>query len=512
MTWWILIGSAPTMTFNTITVRAFTNVPDHLYMAWAYWEPTRHLLYRTVRGKTILCGYKYIWDTPTITEQDQDDDTLYHTFHLYGLTANSTVWYYLFAPDGPYGLEIQGPLRHVHLPPPPHWDPNLFVATKLKGVFATRTFSGPGEPQPTWIPLTAGLHSLSCWQYAPDLLAPQTRHYLVTGVAGSRVVYKLDVPIIPWWMPFTPARFPDWQPILTNADCLALTGFASGEICWVATNINLPGQVYVLFHHPASFDGATCIRSENYGLTWQSFPISPGPVAQRAGNIIAGLSRGASPHASGQVLYAAINNGLMGSFKVYISTDRGETWALGGSTQTSVAVPRVMVEPSDHSIVYIGAHVAIPNPHELFRSTEHGANLVEVDGDHHLGFYLNAFWGQMWLDTEDIHSMRILVQNHVWTSTTFAATWTDFGPTAVGVARLMCTPHSPSYLHLGRRTNSPPFGDPGYPHVVFISTDQGHTMWGKAGDHADQPDGDGDSIPGDCGGLAYDGFLHPYQP
>lgn len=510
MTWWVLSKFSATPGFTTLDVRANTSHEDHLFLAWAYHKPARHPIYRIVRGKRVRCGYKYVWDTPTIAEQVQSGDTLYHRFSLLNLQSNSTIWFYIFAPDGPFGLEIQGPLQHATLLALACWPPNLFVATKLKGVYATRTMSGPGEPHPTWIQINEGLHSLHCWQYHANLIVPADRHYLIAGDPGDRIVYRLMVPDIPWWLPFWPILFPDWEPLLTNADCLALTGWPSGEICWLTTNTHLPGRIYVLFHHPISYDGAACIRSHDYGQTWESFPISPGPVAYTAGNIIAGVSRGTSPHGVGSVLYAAINNGLGGHFRIYISTDWGQSWALAGSTQLSVAVPRVMVDPSDQSILYIGAHVNIPNPNELFRSTDHGADLIEIDFDHHLGFYLNAFWGQMWLEQTDIFRARVLVQNHVWQTTDFCETWTDPGPTAVAVSRLSILGHSPDYLYLGRRTNAPAFGWPGYPHVFFISDTEGLTMWGKCGAYAAEDDGHGDSIPWNCGGLAHDGILHPY--
>lgn len=119
--WWTLtqLNNYPTST--TLRVEAITNFADHLFMKWAYHKPRRFPIYRTVRGTTVLCGYKYIWDTPNLAEQQQSGDTLEHTFSLSGLTPGSTIWYYLMAPGGPYSLEIQGPLVNVRLtwPMPP---------------------------------------------------------------------------------------------------------------------------------------------------------------------------------------------------------------------------------------------------------------------------------------------------------------------------------------------------------------------------------------------------------
>jgi len=115
MTWWILTYLHNDPGATTLDVAARTNYADHLFMAWATWKPARHPVYRTVRGKRVLCGYKYIWDTPNIHEQWQPGDTLQHDFALSGLAPGATIWYYLFAPNGPYGNEIQGPLISVTL-------------------------------------------------------------------------------------------------------------------------------------------------------------------------------------------------------------------------------------------------------------------------------------------------------------------------------------------------------------------------------------------------------------
>jgi len=120
--WWVLTDQETVPFATALQVNATTNVADHLFMAWEYYKPARHPIYKTVRGLLVLCGYKWVWDTPQIAEQELDGDTIDHTFNLPDLKPASTIWFYLFAPDGPYGLEIQGPLTSVTLPaagPPP---------------------------------------------------------------------------------------------------------------------------------------------------------------------------------------------------------------------------------------------------------------------------------------------------------------------------------------------------------------------------------------------------------
>lgn len=116
MTWWVFTRHDITVAETSITIVVDTSTPDHLFTSWAYHQPRRAKVYKTVRGVLIHCGYEYIWDTPTIVEQTESGDTTEHTFYLENLTKLSTIWWYTWAPDGPYGLQCQGPLLHRELP------------------------------------------------------------------------------------------------------------------------------------------------------------------------------------------------------------------------------------------------------------------------------------------------------------------------------------------------------------------------------------------------------------
>ncbi|GAI76469.1 unnamed protein product, partial [marine sediment metagenome] len=142
--WWVLTYLNHTRSWNELYVQAWTNFPDHLSMAYAYHKPRRQGIWRVIRGKEVFCGYKYIWDTPIIVHQNRPGDTYDHIWLLQRLESDRHIWYYLFAPLGPYGLEIQGPLMHV---PPPEvhlWTSRMYVGTKEKGIFYTDSFTGPG--------------------------------------------------------------------------------------------------------------------------------------------------------------------------------------------------------------------------------------------------------------------------------------------------------------------------------------------------------------------------------
>lgn len=113
--WWVLTSYQVTPGFNTLEVSTSTNALDHLSLAWEYYAPAKHPIHKTVRGLRVICGYQWVWDTPRIQEQTEPGDTLDHTFSLTNLTPGSTIYFYAWAPGGPYGLEIQGPLDRATL-------------------------------------------------------------------------------------------------------------------------------------------------------------------------------------------------------------------------------------------------------------------------------------------------------------------------------------------------------------------------------------------------------------
>lgn len=113
--WWVLTSQHRLPGFTTLAVLATTNVEDHLFMAWQYFPPTRVNIWRTIRGQRIHCGYQWRWDNPFLAEQLQSGDTINHSFHIRNLTPGSTIWWYNYAPGGPYDREIQGPLNSVKL-------------------------------------------------------------------------------------------------------------------------------------------------------------------------------------------------------------------------------------------------------------------------------------------------------------------------------------------------------------------------------------------------------------
>lgn len=510
MTWWVLTESQPVATYNSLTLRAFTNVPDHLFVSYHYTKPARTPIYRTVRGREILCGFRYLWGMPHVSEQIQPGDTLYHRFNLTKLPRRADVWYFMWAPDGPFGKQIQGPLQHYVLPDPPYWPPKMYVATRAKGVFYTRTMRGPGEPHPVWIPLNAGLHSTAIWQLAWSLLAPAARLFVIAGALGARIIYRLAEFDPHWWVPLWSWLWPDWEPVLTNAEACTLTGAATGEICWIASNFNHPGHYYVLFNSALADVGTWCLKSTDYGDSWAAFQIYAGATNHEAGNIVAGISKGSSPYPPGSVLYATLTVGPLKNSALYVSTDIGETWAMADSVCDLGLRNVCIVDPTDCSYVYMTAFCPPVDWAEIYRSVNHGQNLIQKDGDLHLGHFINIFPGAIWSSPDMNRFVRALTGGHTYITWNWCTSWAGPYDLQYPIARMHIVPHSPDYLYLGSWTNAHDVPVPPTDHVLFVTDNEGDNMYGICGEHADQSDGGGDSIPHDCGGISLTGIMHPF--
>jgi len=495
MTWWVLKYLDNDRDPTSLTVLARTPERCHMFIRWWKVMPRRHMIYRNIRGATKYCGWKYFWAESHCHEQKQPGYTYEHLFGPIPLDPHDHVWYYLFSMMTAPPMEHQGPLIHV----PPFllytWTPRAYVGTKLKGIFHAPSFTGPLGPDPVWHTQNEGLHSLNIWQLEPDPMGLLFGIYALAGPSGNRTLYKR-----------IPDISPEWIPRLTTAQCLALTGAASGEMCWVATNRTAIQQLYVLFSSALGDVGVWCIKSIDSGLTWNAYPIYTANLNYNAGNISVGFAQGTSPHPRGSVLYAVSCYGLYWKLILSGSTDWGETWTTKAATSMQLTRYRCLVDPTDHSIVYTGAMVNLANPQELFRSTEHGANLVEVDGIHHLGIYLEPPISSMWIHQTDHNWLTTLSNRHLWTTLDYCANWTDHGETYKRVERLHILSPQPEHLYLARNQSAYPPVHPSGPHVLYISDDYGATMHGKAGAHPEEPDGAGDSIPYDCGGICLQGM------
>ncbi|MBA7615766.1 hypothetical protein ES703_23052 [subsurface metagenome] len=496
MTWWTIVGTGHEPGFTHLRVHASTSAEDHLYMAWATYRPTQQEIWRTVRGKSVFCGYKYIWDTPNVAEQTQQGDTLFHSFYISGIEAGSEVWYYLNAPYGPTDREIQGPLMHVHLLKPAAWSTRAYFASRTKGMFKTADLSGPGGPQPTWIPDNAGLPFLDIRQATSDPWDPYHRRFIVCH--GD--VYRMDNLFLE--DPATATR------ILAQWDAVYLTGGHPGDILWIATNPILQGHLYVMFNSDLTTNGTWCLKSIDLGETWTAHQIYPGAANWFAGNIQVGLTSLGPPYDAGHLLYAALNCYDDHRIALFRSTDEGATWhpCSDQPPGASFWTPRLYIEPENQAIVYLG--VELPTQ-DLWRTTSSGAAWALCDQGNALGIMVSPDFNHAVMITQagNPDAIRVLTHLHIWKSSDFGEIWRDQAETQYDVRHMHVRDGSYDFLYLARITDTPTTGGIYHRHVLFVSDDEGSNMFGKAGAHAGLDDGGGDSIPWNCGGVAQEGIL-----
>jgi len=419
-----------------------------------------------------------------------------HRFFISGIPAMSTIWWYLNAPGGPYGLEIQGPLHRTELLRLPAWSTRAYFASKLKGMFKTVDLSSPGGPHPTWIPDNDGLPFLDIRQACPDPWDPYHRRFVVCH--GD--VYRMDNLFID--EPATATL------ILAESDAVTLTGGDPGTILWIAPNRNFEGHLYVLFNSDLTLNGTWALKTVDYGDTWTAHQIYDGLTNYDAGNIQAGDFDRLSPHSAGTVLYAALNVGAGGNIAIFRSLDEGETWGPCPSHPPGISVwqPRLYIDPDDHATVYAGANVAGT---DLWRTLDHGATWNLCDQGNTLGIAITTGFNNNTMATRasNPHEIRVLNDLHIWKSSDFGHIWRDQGPTQYSVRDLRFRDSAPDFLYLARVQNGQPPGGIYSWHVLFVSNDEASNMFGKAGAHADHDDGHGDSIPWNCGGAAQEGIL-----
>lgn len=225
MWWWTLTYLDNDRSQTGLVVAAATNLQAHLMMAWATHEPSRKRRYRNVRGKSVPCGWVYIWDTPNLVEQDQSGYTFEHTFVTTPLQAHDHVWYYLFSTRTLYERYCQSALIHV---PPPEVEMasarifnsvdqvayiHAFTTVHFDSVlYDDHNFYNPADPTKLTIPAGAlysfganlALSTAASGKASLEILLnggpPVTRHdHLIedTGWAGATLSLQTDMPLHP---------------------------------------------------------------------------------------------------------------------------------------------------------------------------------------------------------------------------------------------------------------------------------------------------------------------------
>lgn len=496
MTWWVLTSHTASPTHNSIAISATTNHPDHLWLAWSYTKPAQIPIYRTIRGVTLPCGYRYLWDTPAIVEQAEPGDTLSHSLTITGLLPEHTIWYYLWAPNGPFGREIQGPLMSCTTLPAPLFPAYAYAATKNKGWYRTASFSPIGEPQPTWLPDNAGLPDLVILCAALDPFQPLLLRYSLTATT----VYRHDNP--------TPGAAATATPLLTLAQVGTLTGQPGGTFSWLTASPHYPGHLYVVYIPKIGHFAGWCLKTIDYGLTWTAHVIHTHQTHYGSGNLLAHRGSGAAPFTTGQVLYIPLIIAVFVAPRVLRSLDEGVTWSLCPTQPPGDGAYRTRLHdhPTDNAILWTVGNATV---FDLFATYNHGTTWALADAGNHLGIIIAPVTYTRTMATALTSPLthRITKANRIWKTTDDCLTWTDQGPLQYNAVYQRQVTSNPDLLALGRHSTAQQGPPTYYWHVLFLSLLEGTTMYGKAGLHPNLPDGAGDSIPYNCGGLTENGLL-----
>ena len=394
-----------------------------------------------------------------------------------------------YPPDEPPEPPYEPPPPPSDPDPPPDegggWRSAVYVGTKTDGVFYTADFSGPDGGNPTWVTKNGGLGTTAI-TVGPigDPWGPADRQFLIAGGDVYRRV---------------PAVSDNWVEVLSNADAVTATGSSSGTILDITGNINKEGYFYVLFNSALTNNGIWLIITDDYGDTWTGYQVTSVLSNYNAGTVEVGALQGTSTYTAGEVIYVAVCAGLGGKNYVFASVNHAASWTANLWNGTSNWRNRVHIDPSDQSVVYAGWNTNGP---DLARSVTYGASPVEVDGANQYGITLvTSIESTMFVSVYDGNLLMVAKGGSLHKSIDRGATWTTYVP-GHHVNYVSVVQDAATYLYLANMTVS--VGDP---HVLFVSSDNGTTVYGKCGANADVSGGAGDSIPYDCGGVANRGIL-----
>ena len=398
-----------------------------------------------------------------------------------------------YPPDDPPEPPYEPPPPPSDPDPPPDeggsWRSAVYVGTRSDGVFYTEDFSGPGDGDPTWVLKNGGLANTDV-SVGPigDPWGPSARQFVIAGGDVYRRV---------------PAVSDNWVEVLSNADAVTATGSASGTIYDITGNINKEGYFYVLFNSALTNNGIWVLVTDDYGDTWAAHQVTSIISNYTVGNIEVGDLQGSSPYTAGEVVYVAAIVSSGGKSYVYVSLDHCATWTGYVWDGISSWRNRLLVDPSDQSVLYGGWGTNGP---DLARSTTHGTSPAEIDGAGHYGITLvNAVEATMFISVNNSDIMIVAKAGSLYKTADRGATWTEYSP-GHDIRYVSAVQDAITFLYLARTLDAatPPSTDT---HVIFVSNDNGTTVEGKGGVNTDTPGGAGDSIPYDCGGVASRGIL-----
>lgn len=111
---WAAINLDTEYTEDTVTLVVTTDKPVHLYMRWTLTKPLLHPSEEYRRGLLIMSGTRFCFVSFHENEQEEDGDTLIHTFIKPDWPVCQTRWFYFVGQKQSIESPSASPIFHYH--------------------------------------------------------------------------------------------------------------------------------------------------------------------------------------------------------------------------------------------------------------------------------------------------------------------------------------------------------------------------------------------------------------
>lgn len=398
-------------------------------------------------------------------------------------------------PDPPPSDPIDWWPAPIEPPIPIGWPSQLYVGTRVSGVYFTNDFDGPGTAQPTWTAVNGGLASTVIHHMGINPFDRANGQFCMTG---DYYVTPEDVVL------YRRLNQGSWVEVLDQAAYAAITGLPGSVLAWFCLDHSVEGRLWVVGHVHDADGGTWALYSDNLGTTWSS------PIQVRSGwtRLVHGIA------AHGDEVYVGITTGPIAGQRIYYSADKGSSpFLYSDSLQISVWECFIYYNRLELSQIYTRRYETLGQPpYDLVRIT--CPSMTDTDLQASLDLMTFYYPDSLWfsrsspgyhrcLKTATGDPAQIIVTEDSWASVN------NSNPSPLSVqADAMApyvNPEDEDMILLGHRRN---VGDGGGDYKHHLSALYGETSTSPEGRAGSMPHTSPytDSIPCTAGGIAYHGI------
>lgn len=362
-------------------------------------------------------------------------------------------------------------------PLPPAPGEVAYFGSKENGVYYTPQWRYTGD-QPVWGTINDGLPSLKLTQFFIDPNAPE--YQLVLLNIGNDTAHG-------YGRVFRRANGGSWSEAITIAQIRTLLNPTAQDIIigGIFNNL-LNGKIYISIKISAWSGlprGGWIIPSSDYGATWDT------PIQFYSG-FYGGCRNGVG---YGDVIYITGGRGSYSDIRV--QTTPGGAWVDVG-LGSSEWWPRIAMKPGIAKIVYVSGNGT--NGPDLVRFEDYLASNTILQDAFDIA---PALVDSHWIKSTDYETQRILKNYYIRKTTNEWDTFTQYAQNPELYDFMWVNDPAGVYVILGKRQT---LALPSPKHVIVMTTDEGVTTLGRAGD---DPTTGVDSIQYNlCGGICNGGF------